>query len=226
MGIWGGLVGQDGGYVAAALVMLMSPVFFPVLPIIAPVRMPPPLPEAACAALTARSLMSEPSCTGHVRKLCQAVLSASRLTMRLPSRPPTTSHVKPALTDSRPCMYQAPRRRLTPPRPRGAQHLLGGNANGQAFLFRAATHTGVVGLLVAFAAGYAVYGMAVLAASVALKWALVGRMPAGAHKCAAPLLHVPMRAQPTGDAIKGGGGGCWKFRLQMLCWPGGTLGPC
>jgi hypothetical protein len=50
MGIWGGLVGQDGGYVAAALVMLMSPVFFPVLPIIAPVRLPLPLPEAACAA--------------------------------------------------------------------------------------------------------------------------------------------------------------------------------
>ncbi len=107
----------------------------------------------------------------------------------------------PAAAGSRMCTHQAPRRRLTPPRARAAQHLLGGNANGQAFLFRAATHTGVVGLLVAFAAGYAVYGMAVLAASVALKWALVGRMPAGAHKCAAPVLHAPMPAQLTGDEM-------------------------
>ena len=38
MGIWSGLVGMSGGYVATALVMLMSPVFFPVLAIIAPVR--------------------------------------------------------------------------------------------------------------------------------------------------------------------------------------------
>ena len=38
MGIWSGLAGVDGGYVATALVMLMSPVFFPVLAIIAPVR--------------------------------------------------------------------------------------------------------------------------------------------------------------------------------------------
>ena len=37
MGIWSGLVGMEGGYVATALVMLMSPVFFPVLVIIAPV---------------------------------------------------------------------------------------------------------------------------------------------------------------------------------------------
>ena len=65
------------------------------------------------------------------------------------------------------------------------QHLLGAAANGKAFFVRAATHTGVVGLLVAFAAGYAVYGGLLLAATVALKWALVGRMRAGRHRCAA-----------------------------------------
>ena len=65
------------------------------------------------------------------------------------------------------------------------QHLLGAAASGEAFFVRAATHTGVVGLLAAFAAGYAVYGGLLLAATVALKWALVGRMQAGRHKCAA-----------------------------------------
>lgn len=64
------------------------------------------------------------------------------------------------------------------------QHLLGSVANGQAFFVRAAVHTGVFGLLAAFAAGYAVYGAGLLAATVALKWALVGRMPAGRHMCA------------------------------------------
>ena len=62
------------------------------------------------------------------------------------------------------------------------QHLLGAAANGKAFFVRAATHTGVVGLLVAFAAGYAVYGGLLLAATVALKWVLVGRMRAGRHR--------------------------------------------
>ena len=37
MGIRSGLVVMEGGYIAAALVMLMSPIFFPVLAIIAPV---------------------------------------------------------------------------------------------------------------------------------------------------------------------------------------------
>lgn len=68
------------------------------------------------------------------------------------------------------------------------QHLLGSAAQGQAFFVRAAVHTGVVGLLAAFAAGYAVYGAGLLAATIALKWVLVGRMPAGEHKCAAPAL--------------------------------------
>lgn len=60
-------------------------------------------------------------------------------------------------------------------------------AYGNASFVRGATHTGAVGLVVAFAAGYAVYGALLLAATVALKWALVGRMQAGRHKCAASL---------------------------------------
>ena len=50
---------------------------------------------------------------------------------------------------------------------------------------RGVSRVGGVGLLVAFAAGYAVYGALLLAATVALKWALVGRMQAGRHRCAA-----------------------------------------
>lgn len=62
------------------------------------------------------------------------------------------------------------------------QHLLGNVANGQAFFLRAATQTAVFGLLLAFAAGYAIYGAGLLATTVVVKWMLVGRMPAGKHK--------------------------------------------
>ena len=98
------------------------------------------------------------------------------------------------------------------------QHLLGAAANGKAFFVRAATHTGVVGLLVAFAAGYAVYGGLLLAATVALKWVLVGRMRAGRHRRAAiPLLfcqlcrQIPLIPEPCQQHM------FCKMEVNILC---------
>ena len=73
------------------------------------------------------------------------------------------------------------------------QRLQGAVANGKALFVRGAMHMSGGGLVVAFAAGYAVYGALLLAATAALKWALVGRMQAGRHKCAASVnisMHV------------------------------------
>ena len=64
------------------------------------------------------------------------------------------------------------------------QRLQGAVATGKALFVRGALHTSAGALVVAFAAGYAVYGALLLAATAALKWALVGRMQAGRHKCA------------------------------------------
>ena len=78
------------------------------------------------------------------------------------------------------------------------QRLQGAVSNGKAAFARAATHTGAVGLVVAFAAGYAVYGALLLAATAVLKWALVGRMQAGRHKYAASL--DPFMSVGSGNA--------------------------
>ena len=91
------------------------------------------------------------------------------------------------------------------------QHLLGSVANGQAFFVRAAVHTGVFGLLAAFAAGYAVYGAGLLAATVALKWALVGRMPAGRHKCALTQPCVCWQWAPVVTAV------CQRVLVGPVC---------
>lgn len=94
------------------------------------------------------------------------------------------------------------------------QHLLGSVANGQAFFVRAAVHTGVFGLLAAFAAGYAVYGAGLLAATVALKWALVGRMPAGRHKCALTQTCVYWQSAPVVILYVNG---CWLGSVWCQC---------
>lgn len=47
---------------------------------------------------------------------------------------------------------------------------------------RACTRAGLLGFLVAFIAGFLVYGAALTFATLALKWIVLGRANAGVHK--------------------------------------------
>ena len=65
------------------------------------------------------------------------------------------------------------------------QAALGGIANGLEIFKRACTRAGLFGFLLAFILGFLAYALALTAATVLLKWVLVGRMPAGVHRCEA-----------------------------------------
>ena len=47
---------------------------------------------------------------------------------------------------------------------------------------RACTKAGLFGFLVAFVTGFLVYGAALTAGTLLLKWAIIGRAKAGVHK--------------------------------------------
>jgi hypothetical protein len=65
---------------------------------------------------------------------------------------------------------------------------MGGAWSGMELFVRACTRAGLFGFLIAFILGFMVYGAALTAATVLLKWLVIGRLPAGVHKCAAQLL--------------------------------------
>ena len=75
MGNWDGLADMPCGYVATALVMLMSPAFFSVLPIMLPVRSHAFPCLQACLILYAACEHSRlhspmPTLSGRLRKMC------------------------------------------------------------------------------------------------------------------------------------------------------------
>ena len=55
-------------------------------------------------------------------------------------------------------------------------------ADGYGLFIRACTRTGLFGFLVAFIAGFLVYGAALTLTTLALKWIVIGRAKAGVHK--------------------------------------------
>lgn len=55
-------------------------------------------------------------------------------------------------------------------------------SDGYGMFMRACTRTGLFGFLVAFIAGFLVYGACLTAATILLKWIVVGKVPAGVHK--------------------------------------------
>lgn len=57
-------------------------------------------------------------------------------------------------------------------------------ADGFGLFRRACTRAGLFGFLVAFMAGFLVYGSALTAGTLVLKWAIIGRAKAGVHKYA------------------------------------------
>lgn len=61
-----------------------------------------------------------------------------------------------------------------------AQAVMG--ADGYGLFIRACTRTGLFGFLIAFIAGFLVYGAALTLATLALKWIVIGRAKAGVHK--------------------------------------------
>ena len=62
------------------------------------------------------------------------------------------------------------------------QTLMNGAGNGQHFFMRAATRLGIVGVLVAFAIGYIVFGVLLTVASTIMKWVIVNRAQPGVHR--------------------------------------------
>ena len=77
---------------------------------------------------------------------------------------------------------------------------MGGAWGGLDLFLAACKRAGLFGFLLAFILGFMVYGAALTAATVALKWLIIGRMPAGVHKCACSLAHPPpcMHAHANG----------------------------
>ena len=65
------------------------------------------------------------------------------------------------------------------------QAILG--ADGFGLFRRAATDVGVFGFLVAFMAGFFVYGAGLTVFTLAIKWIVIGRVRAGVHRWALPL---------------------------------------
>ena len=64
------------------------------------------------------------------------------------------------------------------------QAILG--TDGFGLFRRAATDVGVFGFLVAFMAGFFVYGAGLTVFTLVLKWIVVGRVKAGVHRWAVP----------------------------------------
>ena len=60
------------------------------------------------------------------------------------------------------------------------QAILG--TDGFGLFKRAATNVGVFGFLVAFMAGFFVYGAGLTVFTIALKWIVIGRVRAGVHR--------------------------------------------
>ena len=56
------------------------------------------------------------------------------------------------------------------------------SADGFGLFRRACTRAGLFGFLVAFMAGFLVYGAALTAGTLVLKWAIIGRAKAGVHR--------------------------------------------
>ena len=68
------------------------------------------------------------------------------------------------------------------------QAILG--TDGFGLFKRAATDVGVFGFLVAFMAGFFVYGTGLTVFTLALKWVVIGRVKAGVHRLAFPLTFI------------------------------------
>ena len=66
-------------------------------------------------------------------------------------------------------------------------------ADGFGLFRRACTRAGLFGFLVAFMSGFLVYGAALTAGTLVLKWAIIGRAKAGVHKYAS-YAYKPRRA--------------------------------
>ena len=63
-------------------------------------------------------------------------------------------------------------------------------ADGFGLFRRACTRAGLFGFLVAFMAGFLVYGAALTVGTLVLKWAIIGRAKAGVHKYASCAYHI------------------------------------
>ena len=81
-----------------------------------------------------------------------------------------------------------------------SQAVMGGAWGGMSLFMAACKRAGLFGFLLAFILGFMVYGAALTAATVLLKWLVIGRMPAGVHKCA------PTRAAPHCAGVLAQGG--------------------
>ena len=77
------------------------------------------------------------------------------------------------------------------------QAALGGVSNGLEIFRAACTRAGLLGFLLAFICGFLAYALALTAATVLLKWILVGRMRPGVHKCA---LSLPLSVLADGGS--------------------------